>query len=327
MTVLVAEVRVSTECESFVLGAASTESVCTDRRFFLPGRLVGPAAASAGTLFVSDATSRMIWCIDDDVARTLAAALAGGVLGATGAGDRVHSLAGLALGPDGTLVVADATGHRVWVVLPDGALRLVANNVYGYRAGPSDDVLFRYPSHVAIGLDGICYVADTGNDPSGPVPPTELSPLLEVPPMTTVTADAPQPGSADPGRSPSTWMAPATLPTPGATRSGGSPLTARLQCSPSLPPGVTTTALVPRWGCASRPGSHSDPTGTRGLPTTGMALRRVGYSGASTMHLRLSGRCLPVAVVSAPHGGMVVATVVPDDVHRPQACLLSVGAV
>jgi streptogramin lyase len=57
------------------------------------------------------------------------------------------------------------------------------------------------------------------------------------------------------------------------------------------------------------------------------ALRRIDHSGASTTPLRLSGRRFPVAVASAPDGKVVAAAVVLDDVHRPQVCLISMGAV
>lgn len=56
------------------------------------------------------------------------------------------------------------------------------------------------------------------------------------------------------------------------------------------------------------------------------ALRRIDHSGGSTTHLRLPGGRLPVAVASGPHGDMVVAIVMLDDVRRPQACLISVDA-
>ena len=48
------------------------------------------------------------------------------------------------------------------------------------------------------------------------------------------------------------------------------------------------------------------------------ALRRIDRFGASTTHLRLSGRHWPVAVARAPDGAVIVAVGVLDDLRRPR---------
>ena len=154
MTVLVAEEQLSTEGENGALDVAPAEPTRTDRSFAFPGHPAGLAVASDGTLFVSATTSGTIWRIDGGSEQAVAVPWAGGVSDAASAGRRVLSPAGLATGPDGTLIVADATGHRVWVVSPDRAPRLLAGSVSGYRDGPGDEALFRRPSDLAIGPGG-----------------------------------------------------------------------------------------------------------------------------------------------------------------------------
>lgn len=100
---------------------------------------------------------------------------------------------------------------------------------------------------------------------------------------------------------------------------------------------VTTLAGAPPGG--DRDGAGADvglrwPTGLALGPDGDLwvadhgngALRRIDPSGASTTHLRLSGRRFPVAVASGSRGKVVVGAVVLDDLCRPQACLFTVGA-
>lgn len=108
--------------------------------------------------YVSDLVHGAIWrCgFDGSLAR---------VLGQwSGEPDRPRSAAGLALALDGALLVADSSGHRIWRVAPDSACCVLAGDFYGYRDGGARDALFRFPTGVAVGPDGTCYVADTGND-------------------------------------------------------------------------------------------------------------------------------------------------------------------
>lgn len=324
MTVLVAEERESTERESLVLGVASTEPACTDRSVAFPGRPAGLAIGSDGALVASDATSRMVWRIDLGGRRMLAVAPAGD---ATSAANRVLSPAGLALGPDGTLVVADVTGHRVWAVRPDGELRLVAGSAYGYRDGAYNEALFRYPSGVAIGPDGTCYVADTGNDRIRTITPDGV--------VNTLGGSIYDYGD---GRGPAAWFRrpqAITVDEAGTCYVADTGNNAIRRITPDGE--VTTFVGSPLGGDHDGVGAEVGmrwPTGLALGPDGDLwvadygngALRRIDHSGASTTRLRLSGRRWPVAVASAPHGRMVVAIVVLDDVRRPRACLISVDA-
>lgn len=135
-----------------------------NRLFSFPGRVGGIAIDGDGTAWVSDTASATIWRIGADGSpRRFVDSHTHGIPLKEG---RVvlFAPAGLALSPDGSLYVADSTGHRVCAVDPDGAIRTVAGGANGYRDGIGEDAMFRYPQDVAFAPDGTCYVADTGND-------------------------------------------------------------------------------------------------------------------------------------------------------------------
>jgi sugar lactone lactonase YvrE len=76
---------------------------------------------------------------------------------------------GAAVGPDGTLYIADTGNHRVRAVAPDGTIRTVAGD--GTDTGETGSlpagsngtsVSLRRPTEVAAGADGAVYVADSG---------------------------------------------------------------------------------------------------------------------------------------------------------------------
>jgi sugar lactone lactonase YvrE len=143
---------------------ADPTSGCRTAFFSFVGRGGGVVAAPDGSLLVSDMTSGVIWRVDR--AGT-------GVPLVLTASQAPHGWeqplplfypAGLALAPDGTLVIADSSRHRICVLSSDGPLRVIAGGANGYRDGPGADAMFRFPSDVAIAPDGICYVADTVND-------------------------------------------------------------------------------------------------------------------------------------------------------------------
>jgi RHS repeat-associated protein len=73
---------------------------------------------------------------------------------------------GIAVGPDGTLYIADTLNYRVRGVTPDGIIYTVAGNGsrgFSGDGGPASAAQLYNPTHVTPGGDGTLYIADAGN--------------------------------------------------------------------------------------------------------------------------------------------------------------------
>ena len=75
---------------------------------------------------------------------------------------------GIALGPDGSLYIADTNGGRIRRIGPDGrsstvAGRIPSSNGFAGDGGPATNALFNVPMTVAVGPDGSLYIADENN--------------------------------------------------------------------------------------------------------------------------------------------------------------------
>jgi sugar lactone lactonase YvrE len=72
---------------------------------------------------------------------------------------------GMALGPDGSLYVADADGHTIRRVGPDGTVSTYAGSgERGFVDGAAHIAKFASPIDVAVATSGAVYVADTANE-------------------------------------------------------------------------------------------------------------------------------------------------------------------
>jgi streptogramin lyase len=74
---------------------------------------------------------------------------------------------GIAVGPDGSLYIADTNNERVRRVGPDGVISTVAGNGtrgYGGDGGPATQAQLDTPEHVVVGPDGSLYIGDLGNN-------------------------------------------------------------------------------------------------------------------------------------------------------------------
>lgn len=304
------------------LDAGSTEPIRAVAGF--AGRPAGLAVAPDGALFVSDSASRTIWHLRSG--GPAVAVVAEPIDSFAGSpGRRMLTPAGLALAPDGTLFVADRTGHRIWAIAPGGGLRVVAGSVYGYRDGPGEEALFRFPADVALASDGTLFVADSGSDRIRTISPEGL--------VATLAGSIYDYGD---GRGPAArFRRPAALDVDAQgscyVADTGNNAVRRI-----TPDGEVTTLA------GSPPGGDSDGVGEDvGLRwPSGLAvgrdgclfvadygngaLRRIDPAGASTTCLRLSGRRWPAAVALRPDGEVLVAAVGLDDVRRPRACFFPV---
>ncbi len=73
---------------------------------------------------------------------------------------------GVAVGPDGSLYIAETNNHKVWRVDPSGLIYAVAGTgVSGFSgdAGAATSARLNHPQRVAVGSDGSVYIADINN--------------------------------------------------------------------------------------------------------------------------------------------------------------------
>jgi len=95
---------------------------------------------------------------------TLAGEPEPGLVDGPGYAARFDTPTGIAILPDGKLVVADSRNHRIRTVDPgSGTTTTLAGSVAGDQDGPAATASFRYPTGVAVGNDGSVYVTDSGN--------------------------------------------------------------------------------------------------------------------------------------------------------------------
>ena len=105
----------------------------------------------------------------------LAGALGGsGNLDAVGTAARFNNPAGLAIGPNGDLYVADSTNQRIRKITPAGVVSTVAGSgEVGEADGPAMQAAFCYPKNIAVGPDASVFVTERATvrkiDPSGNV--------------------------------------------------------------------------------------------------------------------------------------------------------------
>jgi RHS repeat-associated protein len=95
-----------------------------------------------------------------------------GTIGASGDGGpatqaQLNAPARVAVGPDGSLYIADSANHRIRRVAHDGIITTVAGNgSYGYSGdnGPATQAQLNGPLGIAVGSDGSLHIADSSND-------------------------------------------------------------------------------------------------------------------------------------------------------------------
>lgn len=126
----------------------------------------GLAIDAEGSIYITDAGehNRIQKITPDGNVTTIA----GGV---EGYGDGVKDKAqfntpsGLAIAPDGSLIVADTGNNRIRRVSPNGETSTVAGNgSAGYADGPASNAQFNGPIGVTVDARGNIYVADSYND-------------------------------------------------------------------------------------------------------------------------------------------------------------------
>ena len=95
-----------------------------------------------------------------------------GYVNGNGPDARFKNLSGIAVGPDDTIYVADAGNQRIRMVRPSAGnaptvwtvSTLAGNGTAGFIDGSAAAAMFNNPQGVAVGPNGLVYVADTANN-------------------------------------------------------------------------------------------------------------------------------------------------------------------
>ena len=135
---------------------------------------VGPDSS----LYITDQSYNRIRKVSPDGVITTLAGTGGRCFSSDSCGDggqaaqaTFGSTNGIALGPDGSLYIAEADyTNRIRRIGPDGRISRVAGRItaadprgFAGDGGPATDALFNVPRTVAVGPDGSLYIADENN--------------------------------------------------------------------------------------------------------------------------------------------------------------------
>jgi RHS repeat-associated protein len=129
----------------------------------------GLAVGPDGTLYIADSVNSRVRRVGPDGLITTFAGT--GTFGSGGDGGPAIKASlelptGLALGPDGSLYIADSGASRVRRVGPDGTITAFAGTgTGGFRGdgGPATAAALNFPTGLAVGPDGGLYIADSDN--------------------------------------------------------------------------------------------------------------------------------------------------------------------
>ncbi len=139
-----------------------------------PARLVGMAPTDVaigpnGVLYIADhLANRVVAIPSDGMIRTIAGT---GIAGFSGDGGRavdacLNQPMSVAVGLDGTIYVGDSKNHRIRAIAPDGIIRTVAGTGTAGcsgNGGLATLAQIHTPADLAVGPDGVVYLADAGN--------------------------------------------------------------------------------------------------------------------------------------------------------------------
>ena len=158
---------ITTVAGSGFSGYGGDGGLATEAQFTYPQ---GVAVGSDGSFYIADASNSRIRKVDSfGIITTVAGNGLGGYSGDGGPATaaRLNFPRGMAVGPDGSLYIAEISNHCIRKVDPSGTIITVAGNgVGGYRGdgGPAIAAQLSSPGAVAVGSDGSIFIADYGNN-------------------------------------------------------------------------------------------------------------------------------------------------------------------
>ena len=131
------------------------------------GGACGVAVAPDGTVYVADGKANVVRKVSPDgVVQTVAGQpWQEGYRDGPAQEALFHVVAGVAVAPDGSVIIADRKNHVIRCLRPDGLVTTLAGQPgrKGYQDGPAHQALFFEPAAVAVGPHGNIYIADTRN--------------------------------------------------------------------------------------------------------------------------------------------------------------------
>lgn len=297
-----------------------------DALFGFDGRPGGVAVDPGGRMYVADTDASTIWRVDGDGngERFVAGPPSG-----SGASDpaRLFGPAGLDVRGDGSLVVADPGRHRISLVEPDGSVRVLAGGASGYRDGPAEQAMFRLPMDVAVGPDGSCYVADTGNhrirvvSPEGTVT-TLAGSIYDYGDGRGADGRFRFPGAIDVDRNGFCYVADTGNNAIRRVEPGGEVTTVA-----GGPPGGDRDAVGPYAGMRWPGGIAAAADGSLWVADFGNgSLRHVDAAGATATAFRISALGCPTAVAALGDGRVALVGFSQEGLSSHRGCLMVHGA-
>ncbi|MEE9614986.1 MAG: NHL repeat-containing protein [Thermodesulfobacteriota bacterium] len=130
------------------------------------GYPTGVAVDAVGNVYVADRRAHAVRKITPDgTVSTLAGNGRPGYADGRGLGSHLREPVAVAVDGRGTVYVSDSGNNAIRKITPDGTITTLAGRKEaGYRDGVGTDAMFSWPTGIAVGMHGIVYVCDSGNN-------------------------------------------------------------------------------------------------------------------------------------------------------------------
>jgi len=120
----------------------------------------GLTVDASGNVYVADLLNSKIRKITPDGTVSTIAGTTAGYLDGAGADAKFNKPVDVALDVNGNIIVADYSNFKIRKIDSNGIVTTVAGSTQGHADGPALSAMFYYPSALAIGQDGVIYVAE-----------------------------------------------------------------------------------------------------------------------------------------------------------------------
>lgn len=125
----------------------------------------GVAIDAEGNIIVADRYNNRIRKVTPEgVVTTVAGSGSAGMDDGPASYARFHDPYGVAVGPDGSIYVADLDNHKIRKISPEGMVTTVAGSSRGFANGTGMSAQFYNPTDICVDASGVIYVADMSNN-------------------------------------------------------------------------------------------------------------------------------------------------------------------